>query len=81
MSISVKQEQARKEFQSMIQDLVDQGWSPLRIAREISDGDEDFANSYRPAIAQKLLTGKSLPNWVVGEEIRRLHKKVIGKHA
>ena len=78
MGILEKQEQAKQDFREMIEDLIKAGWTPLTIAREISGGDEAFVKSYRPAIAQKLLKGTTLPNWVVGEEIRKLHERSCG---
>ena len=75
MGILKKQEAAKLEFKQMVEELIEKGWTPMSIAREISGGDESFVKSYRPAIAQKLLKGTTLPNWVVGEALRRLHKK------
>jgi hypothetical protein len=34
MDISEKQEQAKLEFQTIINDLVEAGWTPLKIARD-----------------------------------------------
>lgn len=76
MNIADKQETAKKEFQRMINDLIDAGYTPLTIARELSGGDEEFVRTYRPAIAQKLRNGLTLPNWVIGEEIRKLYERV-----
>ena len=76
MGIVSKQEQGKQEFKQIIEDLIAKGWTPLTIAREISGGDDSFVKSYRPAIAQKLMKGTTLPNWVVGEALKKLHKKV-----
>lgn len=81
MSISNKQEESKKEFKMMIEALISTGLTPLTIAREISGGDEEFVKSYRPAIAQKLLNGTTLPNWVIGEEIKKLYRERIENKA
>ena len=77
MHISEEQELAKQDFQRMVNELIESGWTPLSIAREISGGDEGFVKRYRPAIAQKIATGQSLPNWVIGQKLINLHKKAI----
>ncbi len=81
MSIFEKQEESKQEFKRMLEELISTGLTPLTIAREISGGDENFVKSYRPAIAQKLLNGTTLPNWVIGEEIKRLYQERVGSKA
>lgn len=78
MNIQQRQEAARQQFQAMIQQLMDKGWTAVTIAREISGGDEKFAKTYRPAITQKLLSGMSVPNWAIGEAVRELYEREIG---
>lgn len=76
-TMTEQQEQAKIEFQRIVNELIAAGWTPLKIAREISGGDEEFVRSYRPAIAQKILQGKTIPNWVVGQSLMALYDKEI----
>lgn len=77
MKISAEQDKAKLDFQRMVNELIESGFTPLTIARAISGGDESFVKRYRPAIAQKIASGQSLPNWVVGTKIIELHEKHI----